>query len=185
MCWATSTTRRSRHRSRSDAGVTVGLVWAQACGGVIGADGGLPWRLPEDLARFRGLTMGATVLMGRATWESLPVAVRPLPGRRNVVLTRQVGWAAPGAGVAGSIEQALREAPGDVWVIGGGSIYAAALEHADRAVVTEIDLDVAGDTWAPELDDRWQARDRDPEQGWLESRTGLNYCVTDWSRTRP
>lgn len=165
--------------------MTVGLVWAQARGGVIGAGGGLPWHLPEDLARFKVLTMGTTVVMGRATWESLPAAVRPLPGRRNVVLTRRAGWTAPGAEVAGSVEEALSAAPADVWVIGGGSVYAVALEHADRAVVTEIDLDCPGDTWAPGLDDRWVVRSRDPDQGWLESRTGLNYRVTDWSRQQP
>ena len=117
--------------------MTVGLVWAQAANGVIGVDGGLPWQLPEDLARFKELTLGSTVVMGRATWESLPPAVRPLPGRRNVVLTRQPGWQAPGAVVARSLAEALDQ-PGDVWVIGGASVYREALPLADVVVVTEL-----------------------------------------------
>ena len=99
---ATSTTPRCAHRWRCDPEV-IGLVWAQAANGVIGRDGALPWQLPEDLARFKALTTGATVVMGRTTWESLPASVRPLPGRRNVVLTRQDGWTADGAVVARSL----------------------------------------------------------------------------------
>jgi dihydrofolate reductase len=162
--------------------VSVGLVWAQAANGVIGIDGGLPWHLPEDLARFRELTMGSTVVMGRATWESLPATVRPLPGRRNVVLTRQAGWHGPGAVVAGSLDEALAGAPGDVWVIGGSSVYRAALPLADRVVVTELERSFAGDTYAPELGDAWRAADRDPEVGWAESRTGLRHRVVSYVR---
>jgi dihydrofolate reductase len=157
--------------------VTVGLVWAQAANRVIGADGRLPWHLPEDLARFRELTMGSTVVMGRATWDSLPDPVRPLPGRRNVVLTRQAGWQASGALVAHSLDQALGAAPGDVWVIGGASVYRAALPVADLVVVTELDRAFAGDTSAPELGDDWRVVRRDPAQGWARSRAGLAYRV--------
>jgi dihydrofolate reductase len=156
--------------------VTVGLVWAQAANGVIGADGGLPWHLPEDLARFKALTLGSTVVMGRATWESLPPAVRPLPGRHNVVLTRRPGWEAPGAVVCGSLAEAL-DRPGDVWVVGGASVYAEALPHADLVVVTELADAAEGDTFAPVLGSGWRVRDRDPEQGWSTSRTGLRYRV--------
>jgi dihydrofolate reductase len=161
--------------------VALGLVWAQARGGVIGADGGLPWHLPEDLARFRALTTGGTVVMGRATWESLPAAVRPLPGRRNVVLSRRPGFLAPGATVAASLEEALATAEGDegdVWVIGGASVYRAALPLADVAVVTEIDAAYDGDTLAPEPGPDWEPVEREPAEGWLESRTGLRYRVT-------
>ena len=77
----------------------VGLIWAQSTSGVIGRDNGIPWRLPEDQARFKELTMGHTVVMGRLTWESLPAKVRPLPGRRNVVVTRQADYVADGATV--------------------------------------------------------------------------------------
>lgn len=157
--------------------MTVGLVWAQAANGVIGADGTLPWHLPEDLARFKALTTGSTVVMGRATWESLPASVRPLPGRRNVVLTRQPGWEAPGAVVAASLDEALAGADGDVWVIGGGSVYRAALPRADRLVVTELDRPVPGDTYAPELGPRWRVVGRDPADGWHRSVTGLEYRV--------
>lgn len=157
--------------------MTVGLVWAQAANGVIGADGTLPWHLPEDLARFKALTTGSTVVMGRATWESLPASVRPLPGRRNVVLTRQPGWEAPGAVVAGSLEEALAGADGDVWVIGGGSVYRHALPRADRLVVTELERPFPGDTYAPELGPGWQLVERDPAAGWHRSVTGLEYRV--------
>ena len=162
--------------------MTLGLVWAQARGGVIGADGGLPWHLPEDLARFKTLTTGATVVMGRATWESLPGAVRPLPGRRKVVLSRRPGFRAPGATVATSLEEALAGASGDVWVIGGASVYRSALPLADLAVVTEIDAAYDGDTLAPEPGPDWEPVEREPAEGWLESRTGLRYRVTRLAR---
>ena len=155
--------------------MTVGLVWAQAANGVIGDRGTLPWHLPEDLARFKALTMGATVVMGRATWESLPASVRPLPGRRNVVLTRQPAWEAPGATVARSLAEALDTAPGDVWVIGGASVYQAALAHADRLEVTELEDDFDGDVGAPRVGPEWRRSGTEPESGWLVSRTGLRY----------
>lgn len=161
--------------------MTVGLVWAQAANGVIGADGTLPWHLPEDLARFKALTMGETVVMGRATWESLPDAVRPLPGRSNVVLSRRLGYQVPGAVVARSIEAAL-DTPDDVWVIGGESVYRAAMPYADLLVVTEIAQDFPGDTRAPEVGPEFRVRSREPEQGWLPSRTGLRHRVVTWER---
>ena len=97
--------------------MTVGLIWAQSTSGVIGRDGGIPWRLPEDQARFKELTLGHTVVMGRLTWESLPKKVRPLPGRRNVVLTRQADYMADGAEVMTTLEDALTD--DETWVIGG------------------------------------------------------------------
>ncbi|MCE9515007.1 MAG: dihydrofolate reductase, partial [Mycobacterium sp.] len=108
--------------------MTVGLIWAQSTSGVIGRDGGIPWRLPEDLARFKELTMGHTVVMGRRTWESLPRSVRPLPGRRNIVITRDPDYRADGADVVTSIEAALAEP--QTWVIGGSEIYHLALPAA-------------------------------------------------------
>ena len=86
--------------------MTLGLIWAQSPSGVIGRAGGIPWRLPEDQARFKELTLGHTVVMGRLTWESLPSKVRPLPGRRNVVVTRQADYMADGATVVGSLDEA-------------------------------------------------------------------------------
>jgi dihydrofolate reductase len=126
--------------------------------------------------------MGSTVVMGRATWDSLPERVRPLPGRRNVVLTRQPGWEARGALVAHSLDEALAGAPGPLWVIGGGSVYRAALPSADVIVVTELDRPFSGDTHAPELDARWRVDHRDPGQGWHRSRTGLGYRVARYVR---
>jgi dihydrofolate reductase len=132
----------------------ISLVAAVARNGVIGRDGGVPWRLPEDMHRFRELTMGHPVVMGRRTWESLPDRFRPLPGRDNVVVTRNPDWAAQGADRAGSVEDALRllERAETVFVIGGGEIYAAALPLADELALTEIDAEIEGDTRFPDWD---------------------------------
>src|SRR5699024_4704948 len=116
----------------------------------------MPWYIPEDLAYFKRVTAGLPVVMGRATWESLPVRFRPLPGRRNIVCTRDTGWAAEGAERAGSVDQALTLAGAEVAVIGGGQIYAAALHDADECLVTEIDAEAPGSVRAPVLDDRWR-----------------------------
>jgi dihydrofolate reductase len=165
----------------------IGLVWAQSLDGVIGRGGTLPWHLPEDLKHFSRLTAGAVVVMGRRTWESLPDRFRPLPGRTNVVLTRQAGYAAPGGAVATSVGAVLAEHP-DAWVIGGAEIYAAFAPVARRAVVTTVDVEVgdgADDTdvvRAPVLGDGWTATSRDPAEGWSVSTTGLRYAVTDLVR---
>lgn len=129
----------------------ISLVAAVARGGVIGRDGRLPWRLPEDARHFRDATMGHPVVMGRRTWESIPDSFRPLPGRRNVVVTRTPGWHAEGAERAGSLEDALGLVRDDehVFVIGGAELYAAALPLADELLLTEIDADVEGDTFFP------------------------------------
>jgi dihydrofolate reductase len=134
--------------------MTVSLVAAVARGGVIGRDGGIPWRIPEDMARFRELTMGHAVVMGRRTWESLPDQFRPLPGRDNVVVTRNSDWSAQGADRAGSVEDALEllESAPRVFVIGGGEIYAAALPFSDELLLTEIDAEIEGDTTFPRWD---------------------------------
>ena len=159
----------------------IGMVWAQARDGVIGAAGELPWHLPEDLALFRRLTLGSTVVMGRRTWESLPVRFRPLPGRTNVVLTSDRRWSADGARASGSVEQVIAEHR-SFWVIGGGAVYAAFLPYADRLVVTDVDTLVAGDTWAPPLDGGWVRASRTPAQGWSESSTGLPFAVSEYLR---
>ena len=159
----------------------VALVWAQARNRVIGADGRLPWHLPEDLKLFRALTTGSTVVMGRRTWESLPERFRPLPGRTNVVLTSDAGWAADGARRAGSVAEVLEEG-GPLWVIGGGAVYAAFLPHADRLVVTDVDVAVAGDTWAPVIGPEWQQVARTPEEGWSVSSSGPRYAVSEYER---
>lgn len=130
------------------------LVAALARNGVIGRDNAMPWRLPEDLRHFRQLTLGAPVVMGRRTWDSLPAAFKPLPGRRNVVVTRNPGWQAEGAEAAPSLETALQrlsEAPA-VYVVGGAQLYAQALAQADELALTEIDRDFEGDTRFPAFD---------------------------------
>jgi dihydrofolate reductase len=150
----------------------VGLVWAQSTSGVIGRGGGIPWQVPEDLARFKEVTLGHTVVMGRLTWDSLPAKVRPLPGRTNVVVSRQTGFTAEGADVVGSLEQALRR--GETWVIGGEQIYRLALPRANRCEVTEIEIDLPredDDAIAPVLDDTWLGETGE----WLVSRSGLRY----------
>jgi len=162
--------------------VTVSLIWAEAADRVIGRDGALPWRLPEDQQLFKQLTMGATVVMGRTTWDSLPASVRPLPGRRNVVLTRQQDWSAPGAVPVHSLDEAIASADGDVWVIGGASVYAAALDRADKVVRTRVHVQVDGDTHAPRLGEEWALVARDPAEGLHTSTTGLTYCVATFHR---
>ena len=132
----------------------ISLVAAVARDGVIGRDGGLPWRLPEDMAHFREMTTGHPVVMGRRTWDSLPDRFRPLPGRRNVVVTSNGAWSVEGAERAASLDAALQLLTGEerVSVIGGGAIFSAALPLADELILTEIDLEVAGDTFFPAWD---------------------------------
>ncbi len=158
---------------------TVGLIWAQSTSGVIGRDNGIPWRLPEDQARFKDLTVGHTVVMGRLTWESLPVKVRPLPGRRNVVLTRQADYMADGAHVVPTLQDALTD---DLtWVIGGEQVYALALPLATRCEVTEVEVDLPrqdADAVAPVLDDAWVGSTGD----WLTSSSGLRYRFFSYVR---
>ncbi|WP_462389572.1 dihydrofolate reductase [Acidovorax sp. Q11] len=133
------------------------LIYARAANGVIGRDNQLPWHLPEDMAHFKQLTQGCPVVMGRKTWDSLSPRFRPLPGRTNIVVTRQADWQADGAQRAASLADAL--APWDagqmVWVIGGAQIYAEALPLADCVEVTEIDKNFDGDAYAPTLGAAW------------------------------
>jgi dihydrofolate reductase len=159
--------------------MTVGLIWAQSPSGVIGRAGAIPWRLPEDLARFKELTMGHTVVMGRLTWESLPGKVRPLPGRRNVVVTRQADYMADGATVVGGLDEV--PADDEMWVIGGGQIYTLALPIATRCEVTEVEVDLPrehDDVVAPVLDEAWVGVEGD----WMASTSGLRYRFTSYQR---
>ncbi len=196
--------------------MTIGLIWAQARDSagrpVIGVGGGLPWHLPEDLAHFKAITAGHPVVMGRRTWDSLPARFRPLPGRVNIVVTRQPGWrpdggvGEPGARpqargaaeepgarpwlggaaegdspdgvlVADSVPAALTRAmavasAGQVWVIGGAQIYAAALADARRCEVTDVDVVVDGDAYAPELGPQWRVC---AVGDWLTAASGTKY----------
>ena len=145
------------------------LVYARSRNGVIGKDGVMPWHLPEDLAHFKQLTMGAPVIMGRKTWQSLPPRFRPLPGRVNIVVSRQPDWNAEGAKLAASLEDAIALCAGasDAWIIGGAQIYAQSAAMAHTAEVTEIDADYEGDAYAPELGTQWRevARERHNSPG--------------------
>ncbi len=135
----------------------IAIVVAHSANRVIGRDGELPWRLPSDLRRFRELTSGHTVLMGRRTYESLPEAFRPLPDRRNLVLSGDPGYRAEGAEVFASLQDALAACGGDCFVIGGEGTYREALPLCERLYVTEIDAEIEGDSYFPELDPgEWQ-----------------------------
>ena len=136
----------------------IGLIWAQARGGVIGKDGVMPWHLPEDLAHFKRTTLNHPVIMGRKTWDSIPARFRPLPGRRNIVVTRQANLNQTGLEPAPNLREALQlcENSEQVWIIGGAQIYAQALPLADELVVTEIDADIEGDAFAPPIGPEWQ-----------------------------
>jgi dihydrofolate reductase len=139
------------------------LIYARARNGTIGKDGQMPWHLPEDLAHFKRVTLGQPVIMGRKTWDSLPARFRPLPGRVNIVITRQADWQAEGAWRATSIEDAMRlcGAAPDAWIMGGAEIYRQAEPLASTAVVTEIDADFEGDAFAPTLSPAWQETARE------------------------
>jgi dihydrofolate reductase len=139
------------------------LIFARAANGVIGKDNALPWHLPEDMAHFKRTTLGCPVIMGRKTWDSLPPKFRPLPGRLNIVVTRDAQWQADGAARAGSLEEAVALCPPDTdaWVIGGAQIYAAAIDLASTAVVTEIAQDFEGDAFAPVFGPGWRETARE------------------------
>lgn len=153
------------HAATGPAAPRVYLVAAVAANGVIGAKGGLPWHLPEDLRHFKSLTLGHPVIMGRRTWESLG---RALPGRENIVVTRAAGYEAPGASVAASLDAALALCAGEptAFVIGGGELYAEALPVADGLVLTEIQRDYPGDARFPDYDRAaWRETQRKPQTG--------------------
>lgn len=159
--------------------MSLNLIWAQSSSGVIGRANTIPWHVPEDLARFKELTMGNTVIMGRTTWESLPARFRPLPGRRNVVLTHQSGYPADGAEVVTALEDAPLD---DAWVIGGSQVYGLALPLATRCEITEVDIDLHredDDALAPLLDVSWVGTAGD----WQDSSSGLRYRFYSYVRT--
>ena len=183
--------------ARGTGAPRIGMIWAQARGGVIGADGTMPWHLPEDLKHFKATTAGAPVVMGRRTWESFPPRFRPLPGRTNIVITRDDAYTADGAVPAASLEEGLALARQDLarrdqgepgqaadmlWVIGGGTLYAEAMPQADLLVVTEIDLEVEGDTLAPAIPEAFTQSSADPAEGWHEAGSGLRYRILTYAR---
>ncbi|MDP9606670.1 UNVERIFIED_ORG: dihydrofolate reductase [Variovorax paradoxus] len=165
----------------------INLIFARAANGVIGVNNTIPWHIPEDMAHFKQQTAGAPVIMGRKTWDSLPPRFRPLPGRRNIVVTRQAGWQAEGAHRAGSLQEALSlcESPevDTAWVIGGAQIYAEAEPLAQRAVVTEVARDYEGDAYAPELDAAsWHETQRESH---VSAKEGLGFSFVTYERVAP
>jgi len=162
--------------------MSLSLIWAQASNGVIGAGGTMPWHLPEDLAHFKELTMGSAVIMGRRTWESFPDRFRPLPGRRNIVVTRDTSWSASAAEAVHSVDEALTLDPSP-WIIGGAQLFLATIDSAARLEVTEIDASPDGDTVAPAIDPSvWQLTPLTADAEWLTSRTGLRYRFRTYTR---
>ncbi|MUK02616.1 dihydrofolate reductase [Vibrio cholerae] len=164
----------------------IGLIWAQTENGVIGKDGGIPWHVPEDLAHFKATTTGHPVIMGRRTWESFPSTFRPLPERTNIVITGS-GADLPGAVVVPSLEAAFDAAqasPGaeEIWVIGGGRVYADAMQRANAALVTVVESTAEGDTLAPALGTEWTLAALSPESGWLESSNETRYRISLWTK---
>ena len=172
----------------------IGMIWAEARGGAIGRGGVMPWHVPEDLKHFRRSTTGAPVIMGRRTWESLAEPFRPLPGRDNVVISRDPEYDAPGATLVGSLDDAvahLRDAgngseaisaePEIVWIMGGGQIYHEGMRIADELLVTRFELDVDdADTFAPEIGPEWTLADSGETR---TSETGIGYRFERWVRS--
>ena len=163
--------------------MAIHLIYARAANGVIGLNNRMPWHLPEDLAHFKQLTSGHPVVMGRKTWDSLPERFRPLPGRTNIVVTRNSDWQAAGVLRASSLEEALHAGAqqGDtVWVMGGAQIYAQALPLADVIEVTIIHQDFDGDAHAPLLGAEWQEATREDHV----SAQGLPFSFVRYTRQR-
>lgn len=161
----------------------IALIYARAANGVIGRNGTMPWHLPEDLAHFKALTQNHPVIMGRKTWDSLPPRFRPLPGRSNIVVTRQPDWYENGAQRASNLREALSIVEQNnspvAWIMGGAQIYAQALPLATRAEVTEIGQDFEGDAWAPTLGPEWQELARSQHV----SSSGLPYAFVSLRRS--
>jgi dihydrofolate reductase len=162
---------------------TLSLIAAVARNGAIGKNNELLFRLPEDMQHLKRTTMGHPVIMGRKTWDSLPARFRPLPGRTNIVVTRNPHWQAEGAVVARSLEQALPLAgnAAKVFVIGGAELYAAALPIADELVLTEVDRDFDGDVYFPKWDSR-QFREVSRDSHHADAPNDFDYAFVIYQR---
>lgn len=164
---------------------TVGVIVAVAENGVVGRDGQLPWHLPEDLRYFRRMTLGRPIIMGRRTFESIG---RPLPGRRNIVITQTPGFRADGLELASSLRSALElaaaTAPDEIMVIGGARVYAEAIPLADHLYMTEVHAQVPGDTFLPSVDwSEWRevGREFHPAEG----NNAFDYSFVEYRRIKP
>jgi dihydrofolate reductase len=168
-------------RSGFFAMTVISLVLARADNGVIGQKGAIPWRIPEDMRRFKALTMGHPLIMGRKTWDSFPR--KPLPGRTNIVVTRDAGWRAEGAVVAHSLAEALdaarRETPSEIAILGGAEIYLGYLPQASRIHLTEVHAAPEGDVTMPPFDpNAWRETAREDH----ETADGLRYSFVTLER---
>jgi len=160
----------------------ISLIVAASTNNVIGVAGGLPWHLSDDLKRFKALTMGKPIVMGRKTYESIG---RALPGRQNIVITTQNEYAADGCDVVASVEEAIAVAgdADEVMVIGGGEIYRLFLPLADRIHMTRVDVDVEGDTVFPEISDEvWREVAREEHRA--DDANDHDFAIVTYSRTR-
>lgn len=166
---------------KSDSKPRISLIAAVARNGVIGSDNALPWKLPEDLKRFKALTLGHPVIMGRKTYESIG---RPLPGRRNIVISRNAAFAAAGCETAASLDAAIAACTGitdEIFIIGGAQIYAEALPRAQRLYLTEIEAAYPGDVQFPDFDrSAWGETMREPNR----SESGIDYAFAVYDRAR-
>lgn len=162
--------------------MTISLIVAAALNNAIGKEGGMPWQLPNDLRHFKNLTWGMPIVMGRKTFESLG---KPLPGRKNIVISRQAGWNAPGAVVVKTIEDALfvaREADvKEVMVIGGGEIYKSLFDRAKRIYLTRVEAEPEADTFFPVIDpQQWHLMSQKNHEA--DEKNAYNYSFQVWER---
>ncbi|MGX1749470.1 dihydrofolate reductase [Glutamicibacter protophormiae] len=186
-------------RLRDERRPFIGAIWAEDKNRIIGALGTMPWHVPEDLAYFKNVTAGHPVIMGRTTWDSFPTKFRPLPGRTNIVLSTNAEireqLRESGAFPASSLDEALELAgqsngSDQIWIIGGGKVYAEALGYLDEARISKFDLEREGDTFAPQLGSDFRLAESDPapvdnQDRWHVSKhEGIQYRFETWIREK-
>jgi len=158
----------------------ISIIVAASANNVIGAEGDLPWRLSDDLKRFKTITMGKPIVMGRKTWDSIG---RPLPGRQNIVITRQADFVAEGCDVVASADEAIAATAGadEVMVIGGSQVYSLFLPNAERLYLTRVHADVAGDAFFPQIDEsQWRLVNDEPHSA--GDRNAFDYSFRIYER---
>lgn len=171
------------------------MVWAQSLDGIIGLDGGMPWEVPEDLQHFKQVTMGEVLVMGRRTWSSFPNSVRPLPGRTSIVVSKTFSEDPSDPNldhedvhIVEDLDKGLELAAQlktsqTIWVAGGGTLYDQAIDIATVVERSLFNLNIDGDTYAPELDGSWTLAEQDPANGWHTSKSSVEYRFERWERT--